>query len=175
MTAALSQSPPRGWKPWAALNWLCHGVLAVGLMAPCMTIVPRLGSATDVARAAGLLPQAQSYSVLSGVLALFEDGDLVIAILLMTFSVVFPVAKLVVVRLTLQGDVRGAMPHRLLAAMAVVSKYSMTDVFVIALIVVASRTLPGDSQIDIEWGAIAFALAALLSMYLASAVKKAVG
>ncbi len=174
MTAALSESPSRGWKPWAALNWLCHGVLAVGLMAPCMTIVPRMGSATDVARSIGLLPQAESYSVLSGILALFEDGDLVIALVLLTFSVLFPVAKLVVVRLTLQGAVCGAVPQKLLAAMAMFSKYSMTDVFVIALIVVASRTLPGDSQINLEWGAIAFALAALLSMYLTSAVKKAV-
>ncbi len=174
MTAVLSESPPRGWKPWAALNWACHGVLAVGLMAPCMTIVPRVGDATYVARAAGLLPQAESYSVLSGILALFRDGDLIIATLLLAFSVLFPVAKLVVVRLTLHGAGRGAVPPRLLAAMAVLSKYSMTDVFVLALIVVASRTLPGDSRIAIEWGAIAFALAALLSMYLTSAVKKTV-
>ena len=174
MTAALSESASRGWKPWAALNWLCHAVLALGLMAPCMTVVPRLGSATEVARAAGLLPAAESYSVLSGILALFENGDLVIASLLLAFSVLFPVAKLVVVRLTLQGAAHGAVPERVLSAMAIFSKYSMTDVFVIALIIVASRTLPGDSQIDLEWGALAFATAALLSMYLTSAVKKAV-
>ena len=161
-------------RPWAVLNWLCHGVLAVGLMAPCMTFVARLGDSTDLAQAVGLIPEPTSYSVLSGILALFEDGDLLIGLVLLTFSVLFPVAKLVVVRLALQGIGRGAVPRRVLAAMATISKYSMVDVFAIALLVVASKTMAGGSHIDMEWGTIAFATAALLSMYLTSAVKKAV-
>ena len=56
----------------------------------------------------------------------------------------------------------------------VAGKKHMVDVFAIALLVVASKTMAGGSRIDVEWGTIAFATAALLSMYLTSAVKKAV-
>jgi paraquat-inducible protein A len=154
---------------------LCHGVLALGLVAPCMTIVAQMGDVTDVADAAGLLPPPKSYSVLTGILALFEHGNAIIGVLLLAFSVLFPVTKLVVVRLTLQGAAGGAPRQGLLKATALFSKYSMVDVFVIALIVVASKTLPGGSRIDLEWGTLAFATAALLSMVLTSAVGKAVG
>lgn len=51
----------------------------------------------------------------------------------------------------------------------------MIDVFVIALIVVASRTLAGGLRIELRWGVIAFAAAALCSMCLTAAAKKVVG
>lgn len=122
MTAVVTDLPLRAWKPLAGLNWLCHGVLALGLMAPSMTVVVRLGEATEVVRAAGILPEPETYSVLSGILALFDHGNLLIGLLLLSFSVLFPVAKLVVVRLTLQGARSGIAPRRLLAATAMFSK-----------------------------------------------------
>lgn len=156
----------------AAANWACHGVLAVGLVAPSMTYVPRVGGATDVARAAGLVPDPATYSVLSGILSLLENGDVAIGCVLLVFSVVFPISKLVVVRLALRGTSGGAVPPRLLQAVALASKYSMTDVFVIALLVVASRTMPGGSRIELEWGIFAFCAAALLSTGLTSSVRR---
>ncbi|MCI0585373.1 MAG: paraquat-inducible protein A [Planctomycetes bacterium] len=156
----------------SAANWLCHGILAVGLVAPSMTYVPRLGGATDVARAAGLIPAPATYSVLSGIVSLLENGDVLIGCVLLVFSVVFPISKLVVVRLALGGAGAGAVAPRLLKATALASKYSMTDVFVIALLVVASRTMPGGSRIELEWGIFAFCAAALLSTGLTSSVRK---
>jgi paraquat-inducible protein A len=157
-------------RSWSLLNWVCHGVLAVGLTAPCMTIVSRMGEATDLVRELGLLAEPESYSVLTGIGALFNNGDIAIGVLLSVFSVLFPFAKLVVVRLTLGP---AGVPRRLLAVTAILSKYSMTDVFVIALLVIASKTLPGGSEIRLEWGTLAFATAALLSMILISAVNRA--
>ena len=106
-------------RAWAALNWLCHAALAVGLVAPCMTFVTRMGDVTDLAREAGLLPGPESYSVLSGILALLQGGSVPVGLLLLVFSVLFPVTKLVVVRLTLRVARGGAAPHRLLAVMSV--------------------------------------------------------
>ena len=156
----------------SALNWLCHGILAVGLVAPCMTFVSRMGGATEVARAVGLIPDPATYSVLSGILSLLEHGDVGIGCVLLTFSVVFPISKLIVVRLALQGATRCAVPPRLLKAVALASKYSMVDVFVIALLVVASKTMPGGSRIELQWGTLAFCAAALLSTGLTSSVRK---
>lgn len=166
---------PRSWKPWSVLNWLCHGILALGLTAPCMTIVARMDELTDIAKDLGMLPEPESYSVLQGIIALFDTGDIAIGILLLVFSVIFPIVKLIAVRLTLRVGPGGAVPHRLLSVIAILSKYSMIDVFVIALLVIASKTLPGGSEINLRWGTLAFAVAALLSMYLISAVKKAAG
>ncbi len=170
MTAGPGSDRPARWI--AAANWLCHGILAVGLVAPSMTYVPRLGGATDVARAAGLVPDPTTYSVLSGILSLFENGDVAIGCVLLVFSVVFPISKLIVVRLALRGASGGAVPPRLLKATTLASKYSMTDVFVIALLVVASRAMPGGSRIELEWGIFAFCAAALLSTGLTSSVRK---
>jgi paraquat-inducible protein A len=155
----------------AALNWLCHGILAVGLVAPCLTFVSRMGGATEAARAVGLIPDPATYSVLSGILSLLEHGDVWIGCILLTFSVVFPIAKLIVVRLALQEGTAHAVPPSLLKAVAIASKYSMADVFVIALLVVASKTMPGGSSIDLEWGTFAFCAAAVLSTGLTSSVK----
>jgi paraquat-inducible protein A len=154
----------------AALNWLCHAILGVGLVAPSMTYVPRMGAATEAARLAGLISEPATYSVLTGILALFDDGDMLIGSALLAFSVLFPVAKLVAVRLTLQGSAAGAASPRVLSAVAFFSRYSMVDVFVVALLVVASKTMPGGSRIHLEWGLLAFGAAALLSMRLTSAV-----
>jgi paraquat-inducible protein A len=109
--------------------------------------------------------------VLSGILALFEHNNLLVGCLLLCFSVLFPISKLIVVRLVLQESTRGAVSKRLLHAIAMLSKYSMVDVFVIALLVVASKTAPG-SSVELHWGTFAFATAALLSMGLTTAVKR---
>ncbi|HKB16364.1 MAG TPA: paraquat-inducible protein A [Planctomycetota bacterium] len=174
MTAEARPVPPvRARAGWiSAANWLCHGILAVGLVAPSMTYVPRLGEATDVARAAGLVPDPTTYSVLSGIVSLLEHGDVLIGCVLLVFSVVFPISKLIVVRLALRGEGGGAVPPPLLRAVAFASKYSMVDVFVIALLVVASRTMPGGSRIELEWGIFAFCAAALLSTGLTSSVRR---
>jgi paraquat-inducible protein A len=158
---------------WLALwNWLCHGLLAVGLIAPCMTYSPRLGAATEAARAAGLLPDPATYSVLSGILTLLDSGNALIGCVLLLFSVVFPISKLVVVRLALRESGRGALAPPLVHAVAAASKYSMVDVFVIALLVLASRTMPGGSRIELEWGVFAFCAAALLSTALTTSLQR---
>jgi len=173
VTAGPSEPAGRPTRWMATLNWLCHGMLAAGLVMPCMTFVSRMGDATDIARAAGLIPDPKTYSVLSGILALFEDGDVLIGGVLLVFSVLFPVAKLIAVRLVLGCATRGAIPPGMLKAVTALSKYSMVDVFVIALLVVASKTMPGGSRIRPEWGLLAFGAAALLSMGLTSAVRRA--
>lgn len=157
----------------AALNWICHGVLALGLTAPCMTVVSRMGGATGLAERVGLLPPPRTYSILSGIGALFEHGDAALGMLLGLFSVVFPVAKLVIARLALGRLAAGGPPGRLAGAAAAAGKYSMADVFVIALVVTASKTFPGGSRVELEWGTFCFAAAALLSMIVSTAVSRA--
>ena len=53
-----------------------------------------------------------------------------------------------------------------------VGKYSMVDVFVVALLVVAAQTLPGGTTIELRWGAYAFAAAALLAIPVSARVAR---
>jgi hypothetical protein len=48
----------------------------------------------------------------------------------------------------------------------------MVDVFFIALLVLASQTLPGGTSVEIRWGAYAFAAAALVALPVAVDIGK---
>jgi len=48
----------------------------------------------------------------------------------------------------------------------------MLDVFVLAVLVIAVKGLPGDSKVVIEWGAAAFCASVLLSIYISLHIKE---
>lgn len=152
------------------LNWVGHVLLALGLCGPCMTVIPRMGEVEGLGRWLGLLQEPKTYSILSGIFQLFERGGIFVALVLFVFSVVFPIAKLIVLRVCVaelrDGGTTG-VAHRLATRF---SKYSMVDVFVIALVVVASRSFPGGTTVELEWGTYAFAAAALLSVAVSAAL-----
>ena len=154
------------------LTWADHILLALGLFAPCMTITPHFGRHDALARWLGLLEEPQTYSIMTGVLKLLEGGNVPIGLLLLVFSVLFPVSKLIILRAAI-GDLRkGRDPGRARGLVSAFGKYSMVDVFVIALLVVASQTLPGGTTVEIRWGAYAFAAAALAALPVAVGVSK---
>jgi paraquat-inducible protein A len=51
-------------------------------------------------------------------------------------------------------------------------KWSMLDVFVLAVLVIAVKGLPGDSKVVVEWGAAAFCASVLLSIYISLYIKE---
>jgi len=148
--------------------WMAHILLGVGLAAPCMTITPRFGAHTGLAKWLGLLDEPRTYSILSGIRALLAGDGLWIGLLLLVFSVLFPVAKLIALRVAIGVGAGGGL-HRALAS---VGKFSMADVFVVALIVVVSKSFPGGTTVDLRWGIYAFAGAALLTMALTAWVDR---
>jgi uncharacterized paraquat-inducible protein A len=148
--------------------WAAHILLGLGLAAPCMTVVPRMGAHTGLARWLGLLEEPRTYSILSGIRALVAADGLWIGLLLLLFSVVFPVAKLIALRVAISERSRGKASNRLHRLLAGAGKYSMADVFVIALLVVVSKSFPGGTRVELRWGIYAFAAAALLTMLVAA-------
>ena len=147
-----------------SLNWAGHALLACGLFAPCMTITPQLEPHTGLAEWLGLVDRPETYSIFSGVWKLLRGGNVPIGMILIVCSVLIPLAKLIVYRAGL-ADLRDGRPvtpaHRLAAA---IGKYSMVDVFVVALFVISSQRLPGGTTIELLWGTYAFGGAALLSI-----------
>lgn len=82
-----------------------------------------------------------TYSILDGIALLIRQGDVLIAMFVIAFSVVAPVAKNMVL-LALWWRWRGGTPvsHRLPGLLEAVGKWSMLDVFVVALLVFAAKT-----------------------------------
>lgn len=159
-------------RPLAILNWVCHVLLGIGLFAPCMTVTPRMGTIEGLGRWLGLVDEPRTYSVATGVLQLLRGGNVAIGLVLLFFSVLFPVTKLVVLRAALADARRGHPAGRAHEIAARYGRYSMADVFVLALMVVASKSFPGGTTVDVRWGAFAFAAAALLSMAIARGVAR---
>ena len=97
---------------------LSAALLAPGLFLPAVT-VERLWFGTD-------------YSILGSVAALAGDGDWFLAAVMGAFSVVLPAAKL---GLAAWAWLTGKTDARAIRALGAVSKYSMLDVFAVAVAV----------------------------------------
>lgn len=152
------------------LVWTNHLLLGAGLFGPCMTVTPRLGSLDDLGRWLGLVDQPRTYSVATGILQLLSGGNAAVGVVLLVFSALFPVAKLVILRAALADARRGEPAGRAHDLAARFGRFSMADVFVLALVVVVSKSFPGGTTVDVRWGAFVFAAAALLSLVLAARI-----
>ena len=123
-----------------------------------------MGSYTGLAKWFGLLEGPETYSILTGIGRMLRGGNVAIGLVLLVFSVIFPVAKLIVLRGAL-ADLRAGRPAARLARWtARIGKFSMVDVFVVALLVIAGKSFPGGTTVVVRWGIWAFAGAALLSI-----------
>jgi paraquat-inducible protein A len=87
-------------------------------------------------------------------------------VVVLLFSVVFPIWKLGVYFMATARRARGLDTGASVRWVNQLGKWSMLDVFVLAVLVVAIKGLPGGSRVAIEWGAAAFCASVLLSIYI---------
>lgn len=132
-----------GWKsagarrrPGASLqNLTLHlfGVsaifLLVGIIAPMLTVVAQ----TEVTLLGEVVFQYESRSIAGTARHLASGGNLLVASLLFLFSVVIPVAKLLLSFVALSGFTQRARQFAL-KNIRLIGKWSMTDVFVVAIL-----------------------------------------
>ena len=127
------------------------GALIAGLLLPAITVRSLFIS--------------QEFSLVESVLSFLGQGDWFLFILTFLFSVVFPVVKLVTgIALWFFLDATSSYARPVLGWLATFSKWSMLDVFIIALIVLVAdgRLL---TSADIQIGAIVFSVAVLISTW----------
>jgi len=145
-------------------------LLVSGILLPCMTIHPKVGEYTFIAKM--LAPkefESTSYSILGGILVMIKNGSVAIGILLFLFSVVFPMWKLATfIYYTYRTK---KTPSKSLKIALNLGKYSMLDVFVLAVLVIAVKGLPGGSRMDLEVGIFFFTASVLLSIFLGQKIK----
>ena len=105
----------------------------------------------------------KTYSIIDGVLGFWSDGRYFLFVLVFLFSVVLPLGKVAVgVWAWLAEADPGSLPDRLLRAAAWISRWSMLDVCIVALLVVA---LEGSllTTADIHAGLVLFAAGVVVS------------
>jgi paraquat-inducible protein A len=132
-------------------------MLAVGLSAPILTLEK-------------FFIIDNTFSIFSGLVQLLEEGRIFLFVIILLFSVVMPIIKLGVL-FRLLGSTVGSSEalHRYLHLMHQYGKWSMLDVFVVALLVVAVK-LGAVASVETHYGLYAFGSAVLLTMAITARV-----
>ncbi len=132
-------------------------LLGVGLVAPIITLKK-------------FMLVENTFSVLSGTVALLQEGQLFLFIVITGFSVVVPFLKIGVLLKLLSDKAKDtANFKRYLHWMHLYGKWSMLDVFVVAVLVVAVK-LGAIASVEMRAGLYAFAAAVILTMYVTARV-----
>lgn len=147
--------------------------LGVGLFTPCLTVIPGAGEWTGVLRV--FRPDftaPHSLSIAEGIVELFDYGHYLIGTLILVFSILFPLAKLGVLWTAAWNISHRDATKQLLLLVEKLGKYSMLDIFVIAILIIAIKGLPGGSTVNVEIGFYSFVLSVLLSLVLPTIVRR---
>ena len=151
---------------------LAGATLGLGLIGPCMTLIPGFGELDGWARL--FIPDdfttPRTYSILTGIEALWNEGQRGIAALLFAFSVCFPILKIGVMGYGHAVVASGRRAGKALWLAHHGGKFSMLDVLVVAVLVIAIKGMPGDSEVVLGWGLWSFAASVVLSIVAAIAI-----
>lgn len=111
-----------------------------------------------------------TFSVLSGTIELLKEGQIFLFIVITGFSIVLPLMKIGVLNKLLSPKERKAVNlDKYLHWMNLYGKWSMLDVFIVAVLVVAVK-LGAIASVEIRLGLYAFAIAVVLTMYVTARV-----
>ena len=148
-------------------------LLGAGLAGPCMSVEPAFGEFDGWVRLLKPdLARPTHYSVVGGITAIVRNGSVFLGLLLLAFSVIFPTAKLAVMAAAASALSQGYPAGFLMKLAHHAGKFSMLDVFVVGLIVLAIKGLPGGSRVTLGWGVAAFAASVVLSMVAAIVIQR---
>ena len=148
-------------------------LLGAGLAGPCMSVEPSFGNLDGWVRLLKPdLARPTHYSVVGGITTLLRNGSVALGLLLLAFSVVFPAAKLAVMAAATAALSQGRPAGLLMKLAHHAGKFSMLDVFVVGLIVLAIKGLPGGSRVTLGWGVAMFSASVVLSMVAAIIIQR---
>lgn len=107
---------------------------------------------------------AERVSILEGITELWETDNYLLFVVIVTFSVLFPAAKMLLALLLWYGaDAKSPILLRALNLLEILSRWSMLDVFVIALTIVAIE-ISLINDVTTHAGLYVFTAAVVLSM-----------
>jgi paraquat-inducible protein A len=141
------------------------------LLLVAAAVLLTLGLYFPLLRIEKMLLWKNDYSVATGVFGLFEDGQYFLAAIVFFWSVVFPIGKLVLLGWLWFGRTDADQRAHVLRWLDKVGRWSMLDVFIVAVLVVALKLGPLAS-VTVEPGLYVFAGAVLLLMLVGARMEK---
>ena len=148
---------PEKAKQLRLFIWATSILLSIGLVAPIITL-------------SKFVLIQNTFSVLSGVLELAREGQVFLFLVITGFSVALPILKLwVLYRLVSKNAEPKEKVKKQLHWMHEYGKWSMLDVFVVAVLVVSVK-LGAIANVEMRFGLYAFAASILLTMYITSRI-----
>lgn len=150
---------PKGKAAINALLVLASIAFVVGILAPMLTLTK-------------LVLITNTFSVLSGTLALLSEGEYLLFVIIFGFSVVLPCMKIVLLFKLWNSSATSEPPPRYLSWFSALGRWSMLDVFVVAVLL-ASVKLGALASIEIHYGLYTFAASMVLTMIVTGHVKRA--
>ncbi len=153
----ISEEYPEKAKQLRIFIWVATLLLFVGLISPVLTL-------------SKFILVQNTFSVLSGVVELLKEGQIFLFLVIAGFSVVLPILKLrILYSLVSRSEAIQNKVKRQLHWMHLYGKWSMLDVFVVAVLVVAVK-LGVIADVEMRFGLYAFAASVLLTMFITSRI-----
>ena len=145
-------------------------LFGAALALPVFSITPGAGDLTGWVRMIRPQDMAQiQQALLAGIRLLWTEGNPALAAILTVFCIVFPLFKFTVLWTEVYGArVDTGIWGRLCR---ITAPYAMVEVFVLAILVMIVKGLPGGSVIEVKEGAWCFTGSVILSLIAANLLK----
>lgn len=138
---------------------------AFGVFLPCLKVNPRYGDFTGAVKLlAPELNEEKVFSIASGIFDLISGGSYFLGFVLFFFSLVFPLFKISFTWSAHANQSRGLSPGKSFKILSHLGKFSMLDIFVVALLVLVLKGMPGGTEVRVLPGVVFFVLSVLLAI-----------
>lgn len=142
--------------------------LILGLITPILMVTIH----KEVEYLGDIVLSFESKGVIGSIVKLYESGDIVVAIVILLFSVVVPglkVLSLLFVSIFMESN----FAHSIIKFFKMIGKWSMVDVFVVAVFLVYLTANKGDvSRAEVEVGLYFFLAYVIVSMFVSLSADK---
>ena len=138
--------------------------LGIGLVAPTMTIVPKAGELTwliEILEPESMLPV--TYSIVGIIIELANSMEWLLVIVLTFFSILIPVTKIYFFLAASCESRENSNIGWIASIVGKLSKFSMAEVFVLSLVLISLKTLPGGTDVQLEFGCVIYFLSVIFS------------
>jgi uncharacterized paraquat-inducible protein A len=142
--------------------------LVLGLISPVLMVTIR----TQVEYLGDIVLSFESKGVIGSIVKLFDSGDVVVALVILLFSVIVPSLK-VLALLFVSIFMKTGFAHDIVKFFKLIGKWSMVDVFVVAVFLVYLTANKGEvSRAEVEVGLYFFLAYVIVSMLLSLSADK---
>ena len=138
--------------------------LGIGLVAPTMTIIPKAGELTwlmEILDPESMLPV--TFSIVGIIIELANSMEWLLVTVLTFFSVLFPITKLYLFWAASCESRENSNIGWIASIVGKLSKFSMAEVFVLSLVLISLKTLPGGTDVKLEYGCMIYLLSVIFS------------